>query len=347
MSQSFESLDKSLLENAIHWFQPEFRQALVNVIEREFPNYPVPAKIQDILVGWGELLEEVQRWPGTPMSFAELGNKIAETKPIRHSLLKQIINAYRRSRACEAERLTEKTFHLELVDTLEQEVKTLDKLVSQEWFHAIESVPLPRINDFVPVQFIESAVGDRFPLLPRQYDEKFHILQTPALFLQDLAYFRAKCEVRDIPLTIAFLDIDDFKRFNSAHSETKVDRHLLPRFMQAVEAHVYHHGFAYRQGGEEYLILLPSFSKSLAVAFLDELRCSLAALKYPEIQGSTTVSIGVCIAEPDCPLTDGELRDRANEAKKFAKANGKNCIGTYNGTRFIAQELHVVRPQPS
>ena len=116
-------------------------------------------------------------------------------------------------------------------------------------------------------------------------------------------------------------------------------------FMQTIEAHVYHHGFAYRQGGDEYLILLPSLSKSLAIALLDELRCRLAELKYPDIEGSTTASIGVCTVEPDCPLTDRELRERANQAKKFAKDQGKNCIATYDGPRFVPQELRVVRPE--
>ena len=63
-----------------------------------------------------------------------------------------------------------------------------------------------------------------------------------------------------------------------------------------------------------------------------------------DIEGNATVSIGVCIAEPDCPLTDRELRDRANQAKKFAKEHGKNCIATFEGSRFIAEELRVVRP---
>lgn len=143
---------------------------------------------------------------------------------------------------------------------------------------------LPRAKDFLPLQHIEQSAISESRLAPRQYDEKFHILQAPALFLPDLAYFRARCEIRDAPLTVAFLDIDDFKRFNSAHGETRVDRNLLPRFMQTVEAHVYHHGFAYRQGGDEYLVMLPSLSKELAIAFLDELRCKLAALKYPEVR---------------------------------------------------------------
>ena len=139
-------------------------------------------------------------------------------------------------------------------------------------------------------------------------------------------------------------DIDNFKALNTQYTEAKVDRNLLPRFTSAIEAHVYHHGFAYRQGGDEYLILLPSMSRAFALAFLDELRCKLAALRYPLIEGSTTVSIGVCIAGPDCPLTDRELWERANQAKEFAKKNGRNCIATFDGERFTPEELQIVIP---
>lgn len=217
-------------------------------------------------------------------------------------------------------------------------------MVGTDWFERIEALRLPRAKDFLPIQYIEQSATGQGELPPRQYDEKFHTLQAPALFLPDLAYFRARCEVRDAPLNVAFLDIDDFKTFNSDHGETKVDRNLLPLFMQTLEAHVYHHGFAYRQGGDEYLVLLPSLGKELALAFLGELRRKLAAVQYPDISGAPTVSFGVCCAEADCPLTDRELRDRANRAKKFAKDHGKNCIATYEGRRLVPGELRVVRP---
>jgi GGDEF domain-containing protein len=114
--------------------------------------------------------------------------------------------------------------------------------------------------------------------------------------------------------------------------------------MQTIEAHVFHHGYAYRQGGDEYLILVPSLSSLMANAFLDELRCELANLEYPDIQGRTTASIGLCVVDPDCPLTDRELRERAGQAKQFAKHHGKNCIATFKGPRFTADELIVVSP---
>lgn len=343
MSAPQQVLDKTLLENAFRWFQSEFRQQLVNLIESHFSNCQLPRDIQAILQSTAAIFEDIQAWSGTPMPTAQVKDNLAKSDPRRLPLFKQIVLLYRRHRAAETERLTEKTFHLELTGTLEQEVKALDALVSDEWFAELATLRLPRLKDFLPVQFIEAGEVKQIAISPRQYDEKFHILQAPNLFLPDLAYFRAKCEDRETPLALAFLDIDHFKQFNTDHTETKVDRNLLPRFMQAVEAHVFHHGYAYRQGGDEYLMLVPSLSRPLVIALLDELRCKIAELEYPDIQGKTTVSIGLCIVEPDCPLTDRELRDCASQGKKFAKDHGRNCIATYRGTHFNQHELEVVR----
>jgi diguanylate cyclase (GGDEF)-like protein len=319
----------------------------VNLIESHFPNYPLPREIQATLGRTEDILHLIQGWGGDPIPVAEIADELSKEDLNYPSLLKQILYLYRRWRAADTERYTEKTFHLELAETLEQDVKALDAVVNEEWFQKIEPLRLPRLKDFLPVQYIEAAIGNLAPFPARQHDEKFHILQAPNLFLPDLAYFRAQCEDRDTLLAIAFLDIDDFKSLNTKHTETKVDRNLLPRFMQTIEAHVFHHGYAYRQGGDEYLILIPSLSKPLAIAFLDELRCKLATLKYPDIEGKTTVSIGLCIVEPDCPLTDRELRDRASQAKQFAKKNGKNRIATVEEPHFVAKELEVVSSRTS
>jgi diguanylate cyclase (GGDEF)-like protein len=345
MTQPALPVKRGLLQNCLGWFQPDFRQSVVSLIESQFPNYPLPSEVQSVLQCWEQIRQLVDKVQSESLDIAHFFGKELANDPKNRPLFKQMVLRYRRQRAAYTEGLREKTFHPELTQTLDEEINTLDTVVEAGWFQQIESLRLPRAKDFLPIQYIEQSSFSQIELAPRQYDEKYHILQAPALFLPDLAYFRAKCEVRDAPLTIAFLDIDDFKPFNSRYGETKVDRNLLPRFMQTVEAHLYHHGFAYRQGGDEYLILLPSLSKPLAVAFLDELRCKVAELKYPEVDGSTTVSIGVCLAGPDCPLTDRELRDRANQAKKFAKEHGKNCIATYEGPRFFQEELRVVRPE--
>ena len=344
MSQPAALLKRAFLVNALNWFQPQFRQDLLNPIEGHFPNFTLPQEIQAILRGTDHILQIINGWREERISAAQVVEKLSNDDPDRSPLFKQIVFRYRRCRAAYTESLSEKTFHVELTNTVEEEVKALDNLVSEEWFQKIEGLRLPRLKDFLPVQFIEAAKGDLVPFQSRQYDEKFHILQAPHLFLPDLAHFRAKCEDRDVPRAVAFLDIDDFKKFNSGHTETTVDRNLLPRFMQTIEAHVFHHGYAYRQGGDEYLILIPGLSERLSIDLLDELRCKLADLTYSDIKGNTTVTIGLCIVGSDCPLTDRELRDRANQAKKFAKDKGKNRIATYAGPRFVPQELQVVRP---
>lgn len=344
MSQPAVSVT-ALLHSALTWFQTDFRERIVFPVESQFPNFSLPAEIRDVLSKTEAILNVLKTAPAEGPAEG-VTDRVVGILTARQSglpgLLKQVILLYRRHRAAHTEALTEKTFHLEMTSALERDVKALDSMVTQDWFLRIEAPRLPKLKDYLPVQFIESSPGRQAALQPRQYDEKFHILQAPQLFLSDQAHFRAQCEDRDTSLAVAFLDIDNFKQFNTEHSETKIDRNLLPRFMQAIEAHVYHHGYAYRQGGDEYLILVPSLGRRLAIDYLDELRRGLSALKYPEIDGSTTVSIGLCVVGPECPLTDRELRERANRAKKFAKEGGKNCIATYREDRFVDEELAIV-----
>jgi diguanylate cyclase (GGDEF)-like protein len=276
-------LKKPHVENALNWFQPHFRQNLVSPIESQFPNWALTREIQETLRRTEKITRAVQELAGDSIPLDGLLTKLSSHDPKLLPLFKRIILLYRRYRAAETERLTGKTFHLELAGTLEEEVKALDALTASESFSQIELLRLPRLKDFLPVQYIESAAVSQVTLQPRQYDEKFHILQAPHLFLPDVSYSRSKCEERETPLAIAFVDIDDFKSLNSRYTETKVDRNVLPRFMQALEAHVFHHGYVYRQGGDEYLVLLPSLSRELSIAFLDELRCKLADLSYPEV----------------------------------------------------------------
>jgi diguanylate cyclase (GGDEF)-like protein len=341
MSETSRPFDKTLLERALRWFQPEFRRQLVSPIESHFPDYQLPRDIQGVIRITNEMVQDIGAWQGDAFSPSEVGIRLAKANQNWLPLLKQIILQYRRSRAADTESKTEKTFHPELTDTLKREVNHLDILVRENWFQQIATRRLPQLQDFLPVKLVEAATTN-LQLSPREYDQKFAILQAPGLFLTDLAFFRAKCESRESLLAIAYLDIDHFKRFNTEYTETRVDRDLLPLFMQTIEAQVYHHGYAYREGGDEVMILVPGLSRTISIAFLDELRCKLAKLEYPDIKGATTVSVGLCIVEANCPLTDRELRDRANQAKKFAKEQGRNCIATYKGPHFLSQELEVV-----
>jgi len=176
-----------------------------------------------------------------------------------------------------------------------------------------------------------------------EYDENFRILRAGRSFFKDLGYYRAKCEMRNAPVAVAWLDIDDFKRLNTKYLHIMVDRNVLPRFMETIESHVFSHGMAYRQSGDEYKVLLPNMSADVAQDFLDQLRIKLAGLEYRDIEERTTISIGLCEVGSDSYLTDREVDDRANKAMAFAKDAGKNRIAAYEDSVDIST-VRVVRP---
>jgi diguanylate cyclase (GGDEF)-like protein len=152
--------------------------------------------------------------------------------------------------------------------------------------------------------------------------------------------------LREVGLALAYFDIDNFKRdFNEPYTETVIDKVCLPKIMRAIEAHCFYHGLAYSEGGDEFIVLLPNTDKDHAIDFMDRLRIQLPELEFPLVASEVTVSIGVCHIEPNAPLTDAEVRQAANEAKKYAKKKGgKNCIVTYEGDEYTPEELVKVRP---
>lgn len=142
-------------------------------------------------------------------------------------------------------------------------------------------------------------------------------------------------------MSVAFIDVDDFKRLNTAHGESAVDIRVLPILMRCLEAFVFGRGFAYRLGGDEYLALLPNCDRPTGIFLLDQLRHEIKNLDYPGVQEVLTISIGLCLLDPDASLTDREAQERANRAKNHAKEAGRDRIASYRGSLYTDDELEV------
>ncbi len=117
---------------------------------------------------------------------------------------------------------------------------------------------------------------------------------------------------------------------------------MLPRFMEAIEAHVYAHGFAYRYGGDEYVLMLPNMDVEVGSLFLEQLRRRVAQIEYPETSKRTTISIGFIHLDQNSYLTEREALSKANEAKNYAKKRGRDRIATYRGPRSDDSELYII-----
>lgn len=262
-----------------------------------------------------------------------------------NGLLKRILIDQRRDSAEAIDVPLQKAVDDRMISALKRDLQFIEYMMDAPWFQQAMVSRLPAVTDYLSIRHAEAALSEPLLMPAREYDEKFHILEAPSLFLPDLAYYRRRCHFRKAPLSVAYIDIDDFKAFNTKYTETKVDLHLLTPFMESIEAHVFSHGHAYRFGGDEYLLTLPNMEHSFAELFLKDLQNRIAKTSYRGIDGAPTISIGLCVVDTDCFLTDREVLERANWAKNFAKTQAgaqKGRIATFTGAMFRESDIIFV-----
>ena len=241
-------------------------------------------------------------------------------------LVKMALIRMRREKAANIEQRAAKTFNHELRQKLDAELVIFEQWLKEPWTLVTQEATFPPLTDFVLPSIAEKQLGIEVTTAERPYDEKFHILWAPELFISDLNTVRASCELRGKPLSVAYIDIDNFKKFNTKYTEPVVDRDVLPKFMTVLEGHLFARGFAYRNGGDEYVALLPNATMQQACVSFAFFQRTLAATRYFNVNEPLTVSVGICEVPPNSPLTDREVERKAAIAKKFAKDNGKDKI---------------------
>ncbi len=244
------------------------------------------------------------------------------------SVLKRSVIHYRREVATRNKVRADATHSPEMRATLEKEITDISAILEWGIFNNIEAYTPPKLTDYLTLKAAEEGMKKRghSTIAGRQYDEKFNILMAPTLFQSDLNYFREQCDMRGKPTTVVFLDIDDFKAFNTQFGEIAVDRYILPIFMSRMESHVYSKGFAYRYGGDEYAMILPNMCASEVEIFLKELQVDLSKIGYEGVDKNPTVSIGIFEIRPGSPFIGEECLERAQLAKDAAKESGKDAI---------------------
>jgi diguanylate cyclase (GGDEF)-like protein len=260
----------------------------------------------------------------------EVRTKRATLHPALLPLVKRVLIEQRRAVAEAIDEPLQKAVDGGVIRMLRRELLSIESLTEGEWFARTQALRLPAITDYMSIRHAEAALPQPLSLAPRAYDEKFHILEAPGLFLLDLAYYRRRCRIRDASIAVAYLDIDDFKAYNTRHTETTIDLVLLGPLMEVLEAHVFAHGHVYRFGGDEYVLILPNMSETWALPFLRALQERIANASFRGVERPPTLSVGLFVVDVDCPLTDREILSRANQAKNSAKEQEKGRIVEYS-----------------
>ena len=253
--------------------------------------------------------------------------------------LKLAIQFARRSKAEEQEELRSKTSHADIQKKIDDMMIPVNEFMESAWYKQTEAFRLPPVTEFLTLQEAYKGLPNQNNGTKTQFDEKFGILQSPSLFFPALRHARMEAALRNIEVAVLFVDIDDFKSFNTDFGETVVDRQILPIIMRTIEAHVYSHGAAFKFGGDEYVLLLPNMGEDMSTKFLYSLQDKLFALTIPKVERKITASIGCCIVSADSFLTDAEVLENANRAMRHAK-KWKDCMGGFNGKDFEDKNLY-------
>lgn len=147
------------------------------------------------------------------------------------------------------------------------------------------------------------------------------------------------------PLSLIFLDLDEFKRFNDSYGHSRGDD-VLRQVAQTLNETFQRGGdFVARYGGEEFAVVLPGVDARRAGLYAERLRRRIWRLAIPygesNVSDRLTISGGVATVSPPEITTPGELLRSADAALYRAKCLGRNRI------QSAASEIKRVEASPA
>ncbi len=124
-------------------------------------------------------------------------------------------------------------------------------------------------------------------------------------------------------LTIAYLDVDNFKSINDQFGHKAGDE-LLKTVAQTIKSKIRSTDLIARMGGDEFVILMPETAYEPAQIVLERIqKCLREAMQ--QHQWEVTFSIGV-VTFIKAPNSVEDLIERADNLMYYVKHNGKNMV---------------------
>lgn len=132
----------------------------------------------------------------------------------------------------------------------------------------------------------------------------------------------ALARTTDAPVTLALLDLDNFKRINDRLGHSYGDRVLSGFAVSFAELRA--SDIAFRLGGDEFAVILPGRDEQGAAEALERVRMSLARRFH-----GVTFSAGIASSTVGDPAALQELWERADAALYEAKRRGRRQSVTF------------------
>jgi len=186
---------------------------------------------------------------------------------------------------------------------------------------------------------IEIIEGDEIPdemtkeiksiVFDKKEEIEFYVYRDPLTGLYSRKFFEdeiKKWGKEVLPLSILFVDIDDFKKFNDAYGHKKGD--LVLKYLGDFLLKKLENDFSLRWGGEEFIIFLKNKGVMEAKEIAENLRKEFSKWMIEKTGIKITVSIGVSEI-PRNAISIEEAIEKADKAMYKAKFEGKNRVIFY------------------
>ena len=221
-----------------------------------------------------------------------------------------------------------------------------DQQVLVERFQARDIILL-RVDNVTPkrVVFIEGKLDEQYFAIAsglysvyaqqtllldtKERDSLTHLLNRQSLeqtLLQVKSYYQGKDVFyrEGFGSWLAVLDIDNFKKINDTYGHIFGDEVLI-HFANILNEQMRFSDFAFRFGGEEFIVVLNQMDAHAAKAAFERYRAAVESYLFPS--GQVTVSIGYTFI--DCHKACEQLLEEADRAVYAAKAAGRNQVVNY------------------
>jgi diguanylate cyclase (GGDEF)-like protein len=132
---------------------------------------------------------------------------------------------------------------------------------------------------------------------------------------------------RNLPLSVLAFDLDHFKDFNDSYGHGAGDA-ILVAFARILQSHSRSEDIACRQGGEEFVLIMPEMELAIAQRRANEFLASMSSMKVMhegQLLPALTTSIGLAVF-PQHGLAPDALLVQADQALYLAKSRGRNQV---------------------
>jgi diguanylate cyclase (GGDEF)-like protein len=134
-----------------------------------------------------------------------------------------------------------------------------------------------------------------------------------------------RAQRHSLPLSLALIDVDEFKSLNDTHGHAFGDQVL--RTMGTLFQSLIGTGRAYRVGGDEFALMLPHVAQPQAYTLLESIRQTA----QQQLAGAT-LSMGLTTLMP-AETNAEDMREEADAALYEAKRRGRNTLVLFDEVR--------------